>query len=66
MMNHMHPAPIDDKGLERVRALEQKLGKVLVAVEPDPAYARLDREELAALQQAERELDTILIAYEKA
>lgn len=61
-----HPAPLDPSGLSAVRDLEVKLGKVLVALEPDTRVADLCEEELNQLQQAERELGCVLVCYEGA
>jgi hypothetical protein len=49
--------------LERLRALENELGKVVVAVQPQSSIAELSPKDLNRLQQAEQELGMILLAY---
>ncbi len=62
----MHPAPLDQDKLDRLQALEQKLGVTLVALHPDPPLARLTREQIAELQSAEQDLGAVLLAYQRA
>lgn len=61
----MHPAEISDNQLKEIRKLEQDLDKVLVAVEPEPQFAELSGEELTSLQNAEKELGVVMLAYER-
>ena len=64
MQSQYAPAEVNSKQLERIKQLEQSLGKVIVAVEPSPEYARLTSEQLAEIQRAERELGVVMVAYE--
>lgn len=61
--HEMHPTPLDQAKLTRLQALEQKMGVTLIALEPDPPYARLSREDIAELQSAEKDLGSVLVAY---
>lgn len=63
MDNHYHTADISDQQLSEVQALEQSIGKVVVAVEPTP-YASLSDEALKELQAAEQKLGVVMLAYE--
>ncbi len=59
----MHPAPLDHTKLARLQALEEKLGVTLIALEPDPPYAKLNREQIAELRSAEQEFGGVIVAY---
>ena len=60
---NLHVAQLDNNELQRVRELEIELGVTVVALEPDPAFAELSAEQLHKLKAAERELNTVLLAY---
>ena len=55
-------AQLDEGQLTKIRELEEKLGSVVVALEPGWEYADLSDEQLAALRSAEKELGLILVA----
>lgn len=59
----MHLAALDQEKLDRLRALESKLGVTVVALEPDPPYASLTDDQMKELQSAEKVLGTVLVAY---
>jgi len=59
-----HPASLDDSKLDRLRGLEHKLGKVLVALEPRAPLAVLSQAELALVKEEEQLLGVVLVAYE--
>lgn len=59
-------ARLDREKMETVRALEESLGKVIVAFEPVVRLAELSPEEMARLKQAEEELGVVLVAYEES
>lgn len=54
---------LDSQGMARLKALEQELGAVVVAVEPEVQVAELTPDKLRRLQQAEEEMGMILLAY---
>ncbi|NJM08692.1 hypothetical protein HC891_24650 [Candidatus Gracilibacteria bacterium] len=56
-------AELDEARLARIRALEDRLGSIVVAYESRPTYAELLPDQLAALQDLERELGVVLVAY---
>ncbi len=58
-------AELDRSRLGKLKKLEQELGKVIVAVEPQYQFARLSDQQLARLQKAEREIGAVLLAYDK-
>ncbi|MGI9316257.1 MAG: hypothetical protein ACR2QW_02895 [bacterium] len=64
-MNHNYsPAEVDDSQLATIKKLEDSTGALIVALEPTEKYARLSREQLDALQSAERELGVVMVAYD--
>ncbi len=66
MASQYHPAQISDQELEVIQTLEDDIDKVIVAVEPEPKFAELSESELANLQQAEKKLGVVMLAYEQA
>jgi hypothetical protein len=57
-------ASLDSASLEKIRTLESDLGLVLLAVTPIPKMAGLSPSQLAELQNEERKLGKVLVAYE--
>ena len=51
--------------LEKVRALEEDMGTWVVALEPKFRLVELPEEQMKRLQSAEKELDLVLLAYER-
>lgn len=51
--------------LEKVRALEEDMGTWVVALEPKFRLVELSEEQMEKLQSAEKELDLVLLAYER-
>ncbi len=60
------PASLDAGRVEQLQALEQELGKVVVALEPEAAVADLDEGSVRKLQEAERRLGVVMVAYDQA
>ena len=54
---------LDDAGLNKLQALESKLGCCIVALGRRPQPAPLSEAQLQELEAVEREMDTILVAY---
>ncbi len=59
-------ARLDREKMEAIRALEESLGKVIVAFEPVIRLADLSPEEIARLKEAEQELGVVLVAYDES
>ena len=62
-INQYHTAELEDKTLKKIQQAEQKLGLVLLALEPDPAPAKLTQEQLIQLKKLEEETGKVLVAY---
>ena len=58
------PAEVDETKLDKIKKLEASTGTVIVALEPAARFARLTREQLDELQNTERELGVVMVAYE--
>ena len=58
-------ANLDAVTLEKVHALEKKLGTYVIALEPAVRMATLSPEQLQLLQKAEQELGCVLLAYDR-
>ena len=58
------PAKNSEKQIEEIRALEKKLGVILVAYDRIPAYKKLSPQELSRIRSLEKESGAILVAYE--
>ena len=58
------PVALDDSKLECLQGLEQRLGKVLVALDPRAPLAGLSDAEMAMVREAEQQLGVVLVAYE--
>jgi hypothetical protein len=64
MNTEFAPAKVNDSQLEKIRNLEQNIGKVIVAIEPKQQFARLTQDQLNELRTAEQELGVVMVAYE--
>lgn len=62
--SRFHVASLSESAFARVRGLESALGKPVVALEPVAPVAELTKDELSDLQQTERELGVVLVAFE--
>lgn len=51
--------------LAKLQRLEQEMGRVVVAVQPQTTVAELTPDQLRRLQEAEREMGLILLAYDR-
>lgn len=63
-IEHFHPAALDGSTLQQIQALENELGVVLVAIEPDPEPAKLSPEQLDRIQAIEASTGKVLLAYD--
>ena len=66
MTAHYQPALISDQDLQTIQNLEDNLNKVIVAIEPEPKFAELSESELTNLQQTEKALGVVMLAYEQS
>lgn len=57
-------ASLDEAGLQRIRDLEQDLGRHIMAFEPGLDVASLSDEQLARIRELEEALGVTLIVYE--
>jgi len=64
MASQYQPAQISNQELEQIKNLEEDLDKVIVAVEPEPKFATLSKSELASLQNTEKKLGVVMLAYD--
>ncbi|MBC3193197.1 hypothetical protein H7X46_19235 [Pseudonocardia sp. C8] len=59
----LRPAELDDTALAKVKQLEDRIGKPLVAYRAESPYADLTEEQLAEVRRAESELGVQLLAF---
>lgn len=64
MAPKMKVARLTRAALSRVKALEKSLDVCVVAVEPETQFAKLNKTQLRALQDEEKKLGLVLLAYE--
>lgn len=57
------PAKLDAQSLERVRAMEQELGSLIIAYQAETPFSHLSEEQLRTLRELEQELGVVLLAY---
>lgn len=62
-MMELEPARISDDEIEKIKNLEQEMGKVLLAVEKPRRIANLTESQLQALKKAEESLGCVVVAY---
>lgn len=63
-MECARPARLEDRQLDEIRRLEERLGIVLVGYERLPRYRQLSPAEIDRLRSLERETGSVLVAYE--
>ena len=61
--SHLPVADLNEAHLARLRHLEQELGAILIAYQPESPFVALSDEQLHRLQDLERELGVVLLAY---
>ena len=59
-------AQLDEADLAKVRALEENLGTYVVALAPKYPLAELSDDQLRHLQEVEKDVGAVLLAYGKA
>ena len=62
-MTHHHFKTLDEKAMSKLKRLEGKMGKCLVACEAEPRLTEVSSAELKEMQAAEKEMNAILVAY---
>jgi hypothetical protein len=60
----LNPAELDESSIARLRQLEQEIGTVIIAYQPESPFAPLSDEQVARLKEVERELGVVLLAYD--
>ena len=65
MFENLKIASLSDDQVTKIQALEEKLGKHIMAFEPGISIAMLKPDELRQLSELESELGVILLAYNK-
>lgn len=66
MDTQYHPAKVDQQQLSEIKALEEQLGTVVLAMDSQQnTYAELDASQLAELQAAEKKLGVVMLAFER-
>ncbi|MEM7195232.1 MAG: hypothetical protein AAF402_09795 [Pseudomonadota bacterium] len=63
MNSHYTPAPLDIEQLAKIQSLEESIGKVVVAVQPESEFAQLTGDELYKIQKMEKDLGIVILAY---
>lgn len=63
-MECAQPARLEDRQLDEIRRLEERLDVVLVGYERLPRYRQLSPAELDRLRSLEQETGSVLVAYE--
>ncbi len=59
----MKIANLDEASIKRIQQMEEAMGALIVALEPQFPLADLSEEQVKKLQELENELDVVLIAY---
>ena len=65
MPQSMKFAQLSDAKIKQLCALEDELGSIVLAMEPEHNFANLSAEQLKKLQAKEKELGVVLLAYGK-
>lgn len=65
-MECARPARLEDRQLDEIRRLEERLDVTLVGYERLPRYRQLSPAELDRLRSIEQETGSVLVAYEPA
>ena len=60
----MKIANLDEDGLKRIQQMEEAMGTLIVALEPQIPLAELSEEQMEKLKTLEEDLDVVLIAYQ--
>lgn len=63
-MECARPARLEDRQLDEIRRLEERMGVVLVGYERLPRYRQLSPGELERLRSLEQETGSVLVAYD--
>ena len=61
----MKIADLHDADLKKVQQLEEQMGTLIIALEPQIPLAELSEAQLERLNSLENELGVVLIAYQK-
>ena len=61
----MKIADLQEADLKKIQQLEEQMGTLIIALEPQIPLAELSEAQLELLNSLENELEVILIAYQK-
>ena len=61
----MTVAKLSEKELDRIQTMEEELGALVVALEPQYKMASLEEDQLEQLRELEESMGVILLAYHK-
>ena len=61
----MKIANLDEASLSKLKQMEEALGTLIVAFEPQSPMAKLTDDQVKKLQELEKELGATLIAYQR-
>ena len=61
----MKIADLDESDLKKIQLLEEQMGTLIIALEPQIPLAELSDENLEMLKKLEEELGVLLVAYQK-
>lgn len=64
MTQHLKIAKLDQQAVARIEALEQAIGKHIMAFDEPLSFAMLSRAQLQQIQELEQELGVTLIVYD--
>jgi hypothetical protein len=64
-MYNLKIATLDDETIEKIRSLEEAIGKHIMAFEPGVSLARLTADEVKKVDALEKEINVTLLVYNK-
>lgn len=65
MTHQFKIAHLNEASVEKIRQIEKKTGKHIMAFEQGPNFAELSQEDLQTVQALEKELGVVLLVYEQ-
>ena len=64
-MYNLKIATLDETTIAKIRALEESIGKHIMAFEPGVSLARLSKDEVEMIEALEKEANVTLLVYNK-
>ena len=65
MYGNLKIASLDEAAVAKINALEEKLGRHIMAFEPGVSLAQLSSQEIEEIEALEKEAGVMLLVYEK-